>query len=35
MRLVVSTTRAAIFKSQRRELGSGQFPGFGNGVAHG
>ena len=22
-------------KSQRRELGSGQFPGFGNGVAHG
>jgi hypothetical protein len=22
-------------KTQRRELGSGQFPGFGNGVAHG
>ena len=22
-------------KMQRRELGSGQFPGFGNGVAHG
>ena len=38
MRLVVSTTRAAIFKrrkTQRRELGSGQFPGLGNGVAHG
>ena len=37
MRLVVSTTRAAISepKTRRRKLGSGQFPDFGNGVAHG
>jgi len=38
MRLAVSTTRAGDFqetKTQRRELGSGQFPDFGNGVAHG